>query len=50
MDDMPQQDDGLTNAERNAIKWITVKERFEKTDDGCACPSCRTIRLLLDVK
>lgn len=47
---MSQPEDGLTNAERNAIKWIAVKERFEKTDDGCNCPSCKTIRLLMDVK
>lgn len=47
---MGQRDDGLTNAEHNALKWLAVKEKFEKTDDGCQCPPCNAIRLMIAVK
>jgi hypothetical protein len=47
---MDQQDDGLTNAEKNALKWLAVLDTFKKADDGCMCPPCRTIRLMVTVK
>lgn len=47
---MAQLDDGLTNAERNSIKWINVRDRFLKTDDGCKCPSCEMIRMMLSTE
>ena len=40
-------DDGLTPAERNALKWIAVKEKFQKTDNGCNCATCNMVRLML---
>lgn len=47
---MGQQDDGLTNAEKNALKWLAVKEKFVSTDDDCICPPCKTIRMMIAVK